>query len=91
MQRTWLWPWLIWKLEILPYAKLFRGAAYFHDVAYERWGTESDRERADNMFLRLMLSVSKTTLQKWFAWLYYKLVRKYWKYFYNYNITYEVI
>lgn len=37
------------------------------------------------MFLELMLAVSNTKTQKFFAHFYYKCVRLYWDYFFNYK------
>jgi len=90
MQKYWLWPWLIWRLEILPYAKLFRVWAIQHDIWYKRWWTEEDKIRVDNMFYKLMKSVCNNHLQLFFASLYYSLVKKYWYLFFNYHITYEI-
>jgi len=90
MQEFGLWPWLIGRMEILPYAKKFRVSARFHDIAYKKWGTEQDKIRADNMFYRLMVSVSNTHLQLFFAWLYYKLVKRFWFIFFNYHCSYEI-
>lgn len=81
--KIWLWPnsWGVLRY-ILPFNWLFHIAARYHDVGYERWWTEDDRKKVDEMFYRLMISVSTNILKIMFAKLYYKLVRKFWyKYF----------
>lgn len=90
MRKYWLWPWIIGQLEILPYAKLFRTAACTHDIWYKRGWTEEDRKRVDLMFLRLMILVSESSLQSWWASFYFRMVWNYWKYFFNYKIKYEI-
>lgn len=86
MERFWLWPGWIWRLEILPYAKRFRVWARFHDIAYSiKWWTEKDRRRADTMFLRLMIQVCEKPLHYYFAYRYYEAVKKYWMFFFNYT------
>lgn len=89
MQRTWLWPWLIGRLEILPYARLFRWAAYYHDIAFAKGWTEEDLKRANDMFYKLMLAVAKSKLQFTFANIYYNLVKRYWYLYFNFSVTYE--
>lgn len=81
--NTGIWPNQWWLLRYaLPYNGVFHIGARFHDIWYERWWDENDRQRIDEMFYRLMLSVSTNLLQRFFAKLYYKLVQKFgYKYF----------
>jgi len=72
-------------MEILPYAKLFRVAARFHDIGFLNGWSEDDKKRIDLMFLRLMLAVSKNSLQRFFAYLYYYLVHYFWFLFFRYK------
>jgi len=65
---------------LLPYNNLFHYCWIVHDRLYEiHW----DRHKADEMFYRMMLAVSKTRTQKVFAYIYYKLVIFFWDYFYK--------
>lgn len=86
--NTGLWPNELGLLRyMLPYNGVFHIASKFHDVWYGRWWDENDRQRVDEMFYRLMLSVSTNPLQRLFAYIYYKLVRKFWYTYFVYIIT----
>ncbi len=77
MRRFGLGPGIVGRLEILPYAALFRIAARFHDIAYGRGGNEADRARADAMFFRLMAAQCRSEWELGWAKLYYSLVRNF--------------
>lgn len=67
---------------LLPYNKLFHYAACIHDKLYTiSW----EKHKADEMFYRMMLAVSKTRTQIIFAKIYYKLVVLFWDYYFNYK------
>ena len=65
---------------LLPYNKLFHWSAVLHDNLYS---ISFNKERADKIFLKSMLWVSKNIIQIFFAYLYYYLVKNFWFLFYN--------
>lgn len=65
---------------LLPYNKLFHWAAILHDNLYE---ISFNKKRADEMFYRSMLAVSKNKIQRTFAFIYYYLVKKFWFLFFK--------
>ena len=79
--KHWIWPNSWWILRyLLPYNKLFHYCWVAHDTMYN---INYNKERADEMFYRMMLAVSTNIIQKTFAYIYYKSVVLFWKYFYN--------
>lgn len=79
-------------LQLLPSSHLFSDAANWHDMLYHSGSTESDRKKADDIFLELMNRAIRKRC-KWFVRPWYKLsayrnylfVRKFgWKFF-NYQ------
>ena len=88
-----LWFWKVWLgpdifgpfRYLLPYNTLFHIAARYHDIAYTRGWDKVVKCKVDEMFLRLMLSVCKNKLQKWFAYIYYYLVKSLGFMFFSYQ------
>jgi hypothetical protein len=74
-----------WFRIIIPYQKLFYQARKYHDIAFSRWWDRNDLIKANEMFYRMCLRVSKTYLQKKIAWLYFFLVKSYWYKYFNYK------
>jgi len=65
--------------------------ALAHDIAYERGGTEEDRQRADRMFFRLCVLASKRrVVPKLFAHLYYLCVHNFGRYFFSYKFVLKI-
>ena len=85
MEKFGLWPWPIWRLNILPFSELFYIWARTHDIWYIKGWNSKDKKKVDNMFLRLCLAVSKTKTQIFFAYFYYYMVKIFWFLFFNYN------
>lgn len=74
-------PNIFWPLRyLLPYNKLFHWSAILHDDLYS---ISYNKNRADEMFYKSMIAVSKNKLQKIFAYIYYILVKKFWFLFYK--------
>lgn len=92
-----LWFWKIWLgpnflgplRYLLPYNKRFHIAARYHDIAYWRWWTESQKQKIDLMFYNLMVANSKNFFHLTFAKIYYTIVYKYWFIFFKYNYTWR--
>ena len=77
----------IWLRRWLPYRKTFDTAARKHDAEYDERGDGWARELDDLLFLCECLKVSKTSLQRLFAYLYFLLVRMFGWAFYRYKKT----
>ena len=75
----------MWLRRWLPYRKAFDKAARKHDEWYDTQGDGWARELDDLLFLCECLKVSKTSLQRLFAYLYFLLVRTFGWAFYRYN------
>ena len=75
----------MWLRRRLPYRKTFDAAARKHDKWYDTKGDGWAIELDDLLFLCECLKVSKTSLQRLFAYLYFFLVRTFGWAFYRYN------
>ena len=75
----------MWLRRWLPYRKTFDTAARKHDEWYDTKGDGWARELDDLLFLCECLKVSKTSIQRLFAYLYFLLVRTFGWAFYRYN------
>ena len=75
----------MWLRRWLPYRKTFDAAARKHDEWYDTKGDGWARELDDLLFLYESLKVSKTPMQRFFAYLYFLLVRMVGWMFYRYN------
>lgn len=80
--KKWLGPNIFWIIRyLLPYNKLFHHAAVLHDNLYY---ISYNKERADKMFLKIMIVLSQWNIIKLlFAYLYYYLVKIFWFIFYD--------
>ena len=77
----WLWPNMFWPIRyLLPYNLLFHNPSVIHDYQYRIGG---NKEQSDLMFYKMCLAISKNNLQKFFAWLYFILVKYLWFMFYK--------
>ena len=75
----------MWLRRWLPYRKAFDAAARNHDGRYDTKGDGWARELDDLLFLCECLKVSKTSIQRLFAYLYFFLVRMFGWMFYRYQ------
>ena len=75
----------MWLRRWLPYRKTFDAAARKHDEWYDTKGDGWARELDDLLFLCECLKVSKTSIQRLFAYLYFLLVRLFGWMFYRYQ------
>ena len=75
----------MWLRRWLPYRKTFDTAARKHDAEYDERGDGWARELDELLFLCECLKVSKTPMQRLFAYLYFLLVRTFGWAFYRYN------
>lgn len=74
-----------WMRRWLPYRWQFDSAARKHDLWYDTKGDGWARKLDDLLFLYECLKVSKTSLQRLFAYLYFLLVRMFGWAFYRYD------
>lgn len=71
---------------LLPYRKRFQESAEAHDLYYSLWGTEKDRQEADEVFLYWCAEASgNNIIALFFACFYYLSVAFFWHYFFNYK------
>ena len=75
----------IWLRRWLPYRKTFDAAARKHDEWYDTKGDGWARELDDLLFLCECLKAARTPMQRFFACLYFLLVRTFGWAFYRYN------
>lgn len=84
--RSWLWPnsWG-WIRILIPCQKRFYKWSCIHDYLYWEWFTEDGRSHADKSFLYINTECCDNYLQLCLASLYYKLVRRFWYLYFNYE------
>lgn len=75
----------MWLRLLLPYRKTFDAAARTHDYWYDAKGDGWARKLDDLLFLYECLRVAKTSIQRFFAYLYFLLVRMFGWAFYRYD------
>ena len=61
-----------------------------HDTMYTEWGNEEDREHADHCLLKWMIELCDTMYQRKWAGIYYLLVRKYGRIFFNFHFANKI-
>ena len=82
--KSGLWPnsWGKYR-HLLPCHYTFHFAASLHDIAYTRGSTQLDKDRADREFLENMKLENPKKIVC--IYVYYYLVRLFWKYYFNYK------
>ena len=82
----WLWPNSWWRIRIIfPFQEKFYESSCYHDIWYWEWETEEDKFHFDNDFLEWCLKKCTGKSDAFFAKFYYKMVRLFWDYFFNYK------
>ena len=88
---NWIWPnsWW-WYRVIIPFQNRFYNPWLEHDLYYSLWGTEKDRQEADESFLYWCAEASgNNIIAILFACFYYLSVAFFWHYFLSFFVNWQ--